>query len=115
MSSRWDEISVGAYELARDQNVYDNFFEPTSITVDPGETVEWVLRGQVTDHTVTEENGAFASGFTLLRPGATFRHTFTAADEGKIFNIYCRTHRACCKMQGSVRVGADAPPPGPGY
>jgi plastocyanin len=96
-------------------SVQDDFFEPKSITVDPGRTVEWVLRGQATDHTVTEENGAFDSGFTLLRPGATFRHTFTAADEGRTFNIYCRTHRGCCMMQGSVRVGQSAPPPGPGY
>jgi plastocyanin len=95
--------------------VQDNSFEPRSITVDPGGTVEWVLLGQATDHTVTAENEAFDSGFTLLRPGATFRHTFTAADEGKTFNIYCRTHRACCMMQGSVRVGQSAPPPGPGY
>ena len=96
-------------------NVQDNFFEPRSITVNPGDTVEWVLRGKATDHTVMDENGTFGSGFTLTRPGATFRHTFTVADEGKTFNIYCRTHHACCMMQGSVRVGRSAPPPEPGY
>jgi plastocyanin len=96
-------------------NVQDNSFEPKSIVVNPGDTVEWVLRGTAPDHTVTAESGAFDSGFALTRPGATYRHTFTARDEGQTFNIYCRTHRACCMMQGSVRVGQSAPPPPPGY
>jgi hypothetical protein len=27
----------------------------------------------------------------------------------------CQAHKDCCQMQGSVRVGRDAPPPGTGY
>jgi plastocyanin len=100
--------------------VGDDFFNPQSVTVQPGTTVQWTLVGSMTNHTVTSglvgsPDGAFDSGMALTNAGATFMHTFTAADSGKTFNYFCQSHGACCGMKGSIKVGANAPPPSPGY
>ena len=93
--------------------VNDDFFSPKSVQISPGQTVQWMLVGKMTNHTVTDTGGAFDSGF-LSMPGATFSHTFTDADGGKTFNYLCRTHGAL-GMKGDVRVGDNAPSPGAGY
>lgn len=93
----------------------DFAYEPQSIHINPGTTVRWVHRGEDPGHTVTEVDGAFDSGFVFQQPGAIFEHTFTADDDGKTFAIWCVSHEECCDMRGSVRVGASAPPPPPGY
>jgi plastocyanin len=93
--------------------VGDNFFNPQSVRVEPGQTVQWTLVGQMTNHTVTDTGGAFDSGF-LSRSGATFSHTFGAGDSGRTFNYQCQTH-ASLGMKGAVQVGSNAPPPNPGY
>lgn len=93
----------------------EHSFAPKQITIQPGETVAWVMRGSDPTHTVTALNGAFDSGAVFTAPGATFRRTFSAAESGRTFEYRCQAHAACCAMRGSVRVGSDAPPPGPGY
>jgi plastocyanin len=96
--------------------VQDDAFSPKSISVQPGDTVVWHLSGSATaGHTVTDNGGAFDSGHVFTSAGATFQHTFTSTDAGKTFEYHCQTHYACCMMQGSVRVGANAPSPSPGY
>lgn len=95
--------------------IVDTAFNPQEIKVSPGDTVQWVLHGALTTHTTTEQNGLWDSGQAFTTQGATFSHTFTQADLGKTFLYYCKTHKACCQMQGSVRVGDSAPPPNPGY
>lgn len=95
--------------------VLDNSFDPRGVSVDPGETVRWVLAGAATNHTVTHDGGVFDSGLVLQTQGATFERTFSAADDGQTFLYYCRTHQACCAMQGSVQVGNPPQPPPPGY
>ena len=93
----------------------EHSFSPKQITIQPGETVAWVMRGSDPTHTVTALNGAFDSGAVFNASGATFRRTFSAADSGRTFEYRCQAHADCCNMRGSVRVGSDAPPPGPGY
>ena len=93
----------------------EHSFSPKQIVIQPGETVAWVMRGSDPTHTVTALNGAFDSGAVFTAPGATFRRTFSAADSGRTFEYRCQAHAVCCAMRGSVRVGSDAPPPGPGY
>ncbi len=93
----------------------EHSFSPKQIVIQPGETVAWVMRGSDPTHTVTALNGAFDSGAVFTAPGATFRRTFSAADSGRTFEYRCQAHADCCSMRGSVRVGSDAPPPGPGY
>lgn len=96
-------------------SIGDNFFNPQTITVNPGDTVNWVMTGVNMGHTVTDNGGAFDSGMVFTSAGASFQHTFSASDSGKTFNYICRTHAACCNMKGAVQVGSSAPPPGPGY
>ena len=90
-------------------------FSPKSITIEPGQTVRWVLRGNDFTHTTTHRDGAWDSGFVFTADGATFERTFTSQDLGKTFNYSCKSHRNCCVMQGSIRIGSDAPPPDAGY
>ncbi len=95
--------------------ITDNAFSPRSVTVEPGDTVRWVMQGAAAGHTVTDNTGAFDSGQVFNAAGDSFSRTFGAADAGRTFEYRCATHQACCQMQGSVRVGTNAPPPGPGY
>ena len=95
--------------------LFDNRFEPQQAQVEPGTTVRWINRGAETNHTTTSKGGSWDSGFVFAGPGDTFEHTFTAADEGLTFEYSCVTHQACCMMQGSVRIGNNAPAPSPGY
>ncbi len=96
-------------------DVLDNSFDPKSVTIQPGDTVRWVLRGQDSSHTATEMNGTWDSGFVFNAAGAFFERTFPISEDGQTFQYYCVTHQGCCEMQGSVRVGANAPDPGDGY
>jgi plastocyanin len=95
--------------------IFDFRFEPKSVTIQPGDTVRWVLRDPTTTHNVVANSGTFDSGFVFTQAGATFERVFPAAEDGQTFEYRCTTHTGCCEMQGSVRVGNAAPPPDPGY
>ena len=95
--------------------VVDDAYAPQRVTIQPGDTVRWVLDGDHAGHTVTDRNGAFDSGFVFQNPGDSYERTFPAAEQGRIFEYSCVTHRDCCGMRGSVRVGDSAPAPSPGY
>jgi len=95
--------------------VRDFSFEPKSVVVQPGDTVVWRLVGSDHTHSVKAVGGMFGSGFVFTQAGATFQRTFTADEAGKTFEYFCESHYATYAMQGSVRVGANAPPPEPGY
>lgn len=90
--------------------ILDFEFSPKSVTIEPGETVRWVLRGTDTTHTTIEQNELWRSGPVFMQNGDSFEHTFTAEDDGRTFLYYCSSHRGCCQMQGSIRVGSSAPP-----
>ena len=92
--------------------IEDSFFDPKSITIRPGTTVRWVLRGNMGDNTVTENGGSFDSGFRFRNDGDQFERTFSSSDDGKLFLYHCETHWISDEMQGSIRVGnaPDAPP-----
>jgi len=95
--------------------ILDFEFRPKSIVIEPGQTVRWILRGNDRTHTTTAQNGAWNSGLAFSQDGASFERTFGAQEEGMTFNYSCTSHQACCQMQGSIRVGAGAPPPDPDY
>jgi plastocyanin len=95
--------------------VDDSFFSPRSVVIQPGDTVRWTFVGSAPGHTVTAENGSFDSGFAFNRNGATYERTFGADLNNTTIQYRCTSHKACCMMQGSVRVGEGAPPPDPGY
>lgn len=53
--------------------MYDKYFEPSTITISPGQKVTWVNMGKL-DHTVTSQ-GHFDSGH--ISPGSRVSYTFT--------------------------------------
>lgn len=66
--------------------VFDNYFEPKTITVAPGTAVRWTNRGRGR-HTITSNDRIFDSG--ELSPGADYRYTFTRPG---VYSYYCRLH-----------------------
>jgi plastocyanin len=92
--------------------INDNSYDPQSITIQPGDTVRWVLNGNTTTHTVTAKNGSFDSGFIFTSKGMVYERRF---DTKGTYEYSCQTHSVCCLMRGSVRVGNDAPDPEPTY
>ena len=86
-------------------------FTPSSVTIQVGDTVEWVWGSS--DHSSTSgtpgaPDGLWDSG--ILNIGATFSHTFTTAGT---FAYFCEVHGSCCRMIGSVTVSAPTPTPTP--
>jgi plastocyanin len=68
--------------------IVDNNFTPNKITVPVGATVVWTQKGQK-PHTVTADDGAFASGTLDGGSGASFKQTFTQAGT---FPYFCEFH-----------------------
>lgn len=92
--------------------VNDDSYDPKSITIEPGDTVRWVMNGNITTHTVTAKDGSFDSGSIFTTKGAMYERRF---DTRGTFEYACKVHSNCCLMRGSVLVGANAPPPDPSY
>jgi plastocyanin len=93
--------------------IADFAYNPKTVMINPGDSVQWVLSGTDYMHSVTAEDGSFNSGFTFTHTGATFTQTFNTA--GVTVNYHCMTHWVSKGMQGAVQVGDNAPPPKPGY
>jgi len=93
--------------------IVDFAFNPKDVSINPGDTVQWVLNSTTYTHTVTSENGTFNSGMMFTKPGVTFSQTFNTP--GVTTQYHCMTHWHTNGMQGSVQVGDNAPKPGPGY
>jgi trimeric autotransporter adhesin len=80
----------------------DLSFSPSSVTIHPGDTVQW--NWDDNEHSSTSgmpgaPNGLWDSG--ILNHGATFSHTFNSAGS---FPYYCTPHGLCCGMVGTVTV-----------
>src|SRR6266446_2400615 len=87
------------------------FFTPSSITIQPGDTIQWTWSSSVhssTSGSPGSPNGIWDSG--ILNQGATFSHTFNTAGS---FPYYCTPHGACCGMVGMVTVASATPSPTP--
>ena len=89
----------------------DLSFSPSSVTIHPGDTVQW--NWDDNDHSSTSgmpgsPNGLWDSG--ILNHGATFSHTFNTAGS---FPYYCIPHGQCCGMTGTVTVSNPTPTPTP--
>lgn len=87
-------------------------FDPASITITKGTTVEWQVTG-AQPHTVTDDpakamdkshtvlpNGAEAWDSGLINPGQSFKHTFTVVGE---YSYICIPHEAM-GMIGKITV-----------
>ncbi|GIS92258.1 MAG: hypothetical protein CM1200mP21_05530 [Candidatus Poseidoniales archaeon] len=64
-------------------NIGSSGFSPSNLTIDAGDTVVWTNTDN-TDHTATDDSGAFDS--FPITPGGTFSFTFTSADT---YNYSC--------------------------
>ena len=81
-------------------------FTPKDITIQVGDTVEWVWAANghsSTSGTPGHPDGMWDSG--IQNSGFIFSRTFAAAGT---FPYYCTPHGACCGMTGSVTVTAAA-------
>ncbi|MFI5715473.1 plastocyanin/azurin family copper-binding protein [Nocardia sp. NPDC051750] len=61
-------------------------YSPASVTIEKGQTVEWIFDDNGLPHDVVEDTGAFES--ELLTEGS-FTHTFT---EAGTFSYHCTPH-----------------------
>ena len=78
--------------------VGDNFFSPSSLTIQVGDTVQWNNASGGNAHNVTANNGSFASGTSS---SFTFSRTFNSAGT---FGYQCTIHSG---MNGSITVQSD--------
>ncbi len=83
-------------------NVGDNFFSPSSTTINVSDTVSWSWIG-FSQHSSTSNTGLWDSG--IFGRGHTFSRQFTAAGN---FPYFCRVHPF---QTGSVSVQAANTPP----
>jgi plastocyanin len=67
-------------------NMYDNYFDPSTITVSAGQKVIWMNKGKH-DHTVTSDTGFMNSG--SIHPGSSVTYTFTKPG---IYSYKCTIH-----------------------
>jgi plastocyanin len=86
-------------------------FSPFSVTIQPGDTVNWFWNDSM--HSVTAGTPGHATGlFDSGIQNAGFTFSFTFPNPGT-FSYYCTPHGACCGMVGSVIVGEATPTPTP--
>ena len=88
-------------------------FEPATVTIQAGDTVQWVWEGSfhsTTSGTPGAPNGLWDSG--VQNSGFTFSRPFPTPGS---FSYFCSPHGACCGMVGTVNVSAATatPPPIP--
>jgi plastocyanin len=84
--------------------VGDNFFQPTTVRINPGDQVSWSWQGSDT-HNVVTTSGQTERFRSPLMASGSFSHTFP--DRGR-FTYLCEVHPS--DMRGVVEVG---PPPFP--
>ena len=73
-------------------------FTPVTVTVAPGQAVEWVFQ-DANPHTVTADDNSFTSVQTGLTKGQEFSHTFAQAGT---YPYHCFIHP---QMKATVIVG----------
>ena len=80
----------------------DTSFSPSSVSIQPGDTVQWVWKSKSMPHSVTSGGGLFDSGVHQSNT-FTFSHTFPAAGT---FPYFCTVHPIL--MKGTVTVASAA-------
>src|SRR5215213_7408094 len=98
-----------AWGATSDVDVANFAFTPSSVSIQPGDTVTWHFRGPDLNHSVTSDPGQSESfdsdpgdSSPLHSPADTFSHTFNAAGT---FTYVCKVHSF---MSGEVVVGGPA-------
>jgi plastocyanin len=120
-------VAVPAGASTRTVTIPAKTFDPVSITITIGDTVQWIDNDSKHNHTVTATSASAAAGedFTsshscgsllfsdCMRSGDVFRHTFHTVGT---FVYYCQVHGRDtsypnCLMCGIVKVKKKSPPP----
>lgn len=85
------------------------FFEPDTLTIQPGDTVKWIWGGGGFTHTVTSGKNGVADGyFESGSHKAPFTFSFTFPDAGE-FEYFCKPHLSM-GMVGVIKVVAPSTP-----
>lgn len=92
----------GLAQTTHTVTVGDNFFSPSQLTIQVGDTVRWVNAAGGMQHNVTSNTGAWAPSPTAS--SFTFEVTFNQAG---VFAYTCTIH---ANMQGSITVQSSNPP-----
>src|SRR5436305_12295693 len=105
-------LAAPASAATADVPIANFSFAPTTVRIQPGDTVTWHWDGPDLNHSVTADPGqpeSFDSdpstSSPLHTPGDTFSHTFNTAGT---FTYHCKVHSF---MQGKVVVGTPTTPP----
>jgi plastocyanin len=100
--------SGGVLAATYQVTVNSDYFDPSNITIHPGDTVTWTNPGSSMPHSVTSGQDGVRDGlFDGQGTKFTLSHTFPKAGN---FPYYCAYHYQI-GMQGSVTVVAPPPPP----
>jgi plastocyanin len=98
-------VSAASHAATVQVTVNDDFFSPSTLTINAGDTVIWVWLG-FDQHDTTSVDGLWHS--PLQTRGATFSHTFNTAGS---FDYFCTPHRAIGMVGTIVVQGAANQPP----
>ena len=101
-------LAIPAVAATVQVNQIGTSFQPNDITINVGDTVEWVWSGGI--HTVTSGTGSadpnVGSLFDDPLAGSNFSYTFNSVGD---FDYFCRPHELF-DMKGIVRVQATGIP-----
>jgi plastocyanin len=102
-------LPANALAATKTINIYGAVFEPARVTVDAGDTVQWVNKDNA-QHQIVANNGTFAS--PVLNPGRTYGHTFKSAGTFGYKDVMGKLKRGTVVVRGaaaSVTLGAGSP------
>lgn len=84
-----------------DVSIGDNFFDPATITISPGDRIRWTNNGAV-DHKSRSVDGYWDSG--RLEPGQSYTRTFSSPGE---FDYYDPLHTQATGTISVVNIGVQ--------
>jgi plastocyanin len=90
-------------QTTHDVTVGDNFFSPSNLTIQVGDSIRWINASGGNNHNVTANGGSFSS---QTSSSFTFTQTFDTA--GSI-SYRCTIHPG--SMRGTITIEGDAPNP----
>ncbi|GBC71359.1 Plastocyanin [Candidatus Calditenuaceae archaeon HR02] len=90
VSQKGSYLPPEGWKLGDPPTISDKYYNPSRVTLNVGDTIEYVNEDE-TPHTFTTMKGKAPADFDSgpINPGASFRYTFRTPGE---YNIYCTLH-----------------------